>query len=1169
MSSAATWVRWLAVIAVWVVPAVGTAASQGSPSTSDKQEQKVDVHEAKNQKERPTLKDEGDGPRFKAEEFIEEKNFESVKKQDEAIVRLKDLLETTPKGDSERAEILFNLSEMYWEKSKYYEKSAFQKQDQCYALEDAGRTEKHKQCKRRMDDMLAESNRLREEAVSLYREIIQTYPNFDRMDKILFYLGTNLSEADKHDQALKVYRKFLSNFPNSEYAPNVLLSIGEYYFQQEDNAERALQFYKKVQEFPDSSVYSYARYKAAWCYYNLEQKQKAMDTFIEVVEYARAHPEQPNAKALVDQARKDIVMTYADIGSPSNAMGFFREITDGENQQKQIYDMAERLAILYSDRANYGYSNKMYRTLINKRQRSVKTIDYQYEIVRNYTSENPYSESSLKEIIKLMKLVQYAKDGKFEDVNEKKLKNVNERVSQLARQWATRYHREAQVTKNDSLYKRAFYLYNEFRKTFPDSKHEYEMTFFNAELLYHLEKWERAGKLYQSVIDMKPDGKYTEDSAHAAVLAYMEVVKTSEERADIESPLKFKEGGQTEDVQQNEGDESTVPEKKEITDKRKRLMRACKDYIEYVSDGEHIVDVKYTMARTYYEHNHLEEAVEMFENIAFNHSDHRLAEVAANLHLDALNLMNDFEGLSKAVTKYREKQPIQDEEFRSDLATLDEAIKFKLCREHEKKEQWVETASCYVNFSRDFGDSKYLDKALYNAALAFEREKELGKAIKVRLILLQERPDSELAPESLYNIGGNYHALAVYSRAANYYEKFVDAFPDHEEKARKALSNASNFRYGLGQYDKAIEDYEKYLEMFGDDEENLERASEVSFKIAEIYEQQGKPEEALEQYKRYIDQWGERGPVGPLLQAHVEIGMHHWDNGDRDRALDRFQTTLDRYNQLSKEKKMELTDGRDAAARAKFMTGEDVYEEMAAIQIESSDSEELKKRVQEKMKVAEEAEKIYNEVITFQRPDWAIAALFKIGAQYHNFAETIRDSPTPDGLTYNQKEMYKGLLEDRASTIERKAVAFYEKALETAKNQSWFNEYSRKAEVRLADLRPEKYGSPSEIRAEPTNLDDGFQRSAFIQKLEERGRMEQLEVGDDSESDDGGESVEKEGTDESEEGGETAEETTEQGTSGPSASLDVVAPVQAGDRGDQTGRSINRTEHRGMHGGQS
>lgn len=1068
-------------------------AQQAAPAEEEeKEEEVVAVQKAEGQLEQPTLNREGDlGPSDEIEAAgIRAKKVENVRRLDEQIVQLKRLIKNSPADSPKRAEYMFNLSEMHWDKANYYTQQAFEKQDECYDLDDAKEVKRAENCRKSMQRMLDESERLKGEAVQFYVDIYQNFPNFAELDKVLFYLGTNLHELGKGEQAREIFKRLIRDFPNTKYVPNVLLSFGEYYFNNDD-AEQALRAYQKATQFKNSDIYGYARYKEAWSYFNLDQKDKALEIFIDVLKYAEKHPEQPTSKSLITQTRKDIVRTYSHIGNPDKAIPFLQQISD--NDREIWLGLAERLAIHYSDMGNNSDSTRMYRQLIKLNTKSVKTIDYQYEIVRNQTIQNAYDERTIQELVRLLKLVQYADQGQFEDTEAQDYPTTRARVDSLVQEWTTQYHREAQKTKNDDIYAMAFFLYKNYLETFPESKDVYTMTFFYGELLYKLQQWEEAAAAYERVLEIDPKGKYTENAVHAAVLAYFKVVDTSEEQANLNESSIAKVDDEA--AAKDEGDKAAaeVPAKKEISPLHNKFIHALKRYIEHAPDGKRIVDVKYSLARTYYDFNHFSEALEIFKDIAYSHSDHRLAVIAANLHLDTLNLLQDFDGLHLAVVDYLEKEPIKDPEFLETVAELNVQIRFKKCTVLDEQESWGEAATCFVDFFRDFPDNEeFVDKALYNAALDFERMRDLGKAIRVRKFLLQAAPNSPLAPITLYNIAGNYHALATYSEAAKYYELFVANFPRHE-KAESALANASEFRFGLGDYTRAIQDYEFYIKTFGKSEP--ERAAIAYFQIARVYEIQDQPKEAMQQYERFLKEFKGEANYDRILQARAAIGMYYWDLGgpsNRRRALREFKETLAFYNKIPDAKKAELTTGRDAAARAKFMIGEDVFEQMTAIKITAANEKELQKLISKKREVATKAQKIFEEVILFKRPDWAIAALYRIGSQYQDFANTVRDTPIPKRLTYDQKEIFRGLLEDEASKVEVQAVDAYSKALEVALSESWFNDYSRQAEVQLARLRPREYRSPSELRAEPENLAPGFMRAEFIDKLKDEDRLQDI-----------------------------------------------------------------------------
>ena len=1108
MGHGAVWARRLAAVLAMLMlmtPAMGWA--------QDDEEEKEDVaigdpaEDAKLQTKAPTLEGEKKGTEvITAETFVKERKYESMKKLDEQIQKMKKLLSITPKDHPDRPEFLFNLAELYFEKSKYYQIKAYETQDKCYALEESGAEQrKIDGCKLRMKEELKEATALRKDSVDIYKEIIGGYGDFKNMDEVLFYLGSGYMELGERTNALAIYKRLIANYPQSRFVPDVLVAFGDYAFDGDD-MQQALKAYDKVTDsYKDSAVFGYAMYKKGWCHFNLDDKKLALEYFLKTLKFAKKRSDLPNSKPLLKQVKKDIVMTYAFVGAASKAIGFFQKVTD--NEREEWLGMGERLAIFYSDKGKFDESMSMYRELIKLNKTSVKVVDYQYEIARNQTARNAYSKETVKELARLVKLVQLADEGKFKDYQEERFnyKAKRAKVEEFSRNWAMTYHREAQQTKNPDLYAKAYFLYKEYIAAFADStdkKNAYKMTFFYGELLYKLEKYDESAVAYEKALSISPEGKYTEEIVHSAVLAYFKLVSVEESKTQTNVDDLNAEPGE-----EKKTEKYKPPTPREIPDLHKRLVNACERYMKYAPDGKKIVDVKYTRARVFYDFDHLKEAAGAFKDVAWKHSDHRLAVIAANLHLDALYAQRDLETMEAEILAYLGEEdkpgPIEDEVFIEEVTAMAAAISFKKCTVYDDEEQWKKAADCFVAFVRRYPESEYGDDALYNAALDFERMSEIGKAIQVRVFLLKQFGDSTPhAPITLYNIAANYHALAIYSQAAKFYEKFVKYFPEHE-KAEDALKNASTFRYGLAQYDRAIENYENYLDLFG--KKNPSQGATVHFQIALSYEKQNKARAAFEQYEDYLRKWAKHGSDDQRLQAHVKLGLFYWDKKgkkNRSKALSEFKRTIKEYNKLSDGDKKKMSKGLDAAAQAQFMIGEDVFQTLEKMVVDSKNEKELQKRIVKKQEKGAEAIKIFESVFNFGRPDWTIASFFRIGDAYENFANSLRSTSCPKRLTYDQCEIYKGLLEDAATNIEIESVKFYVKALEASKASRWFNKYTKEAEVRLASLRPREYRKPSEFRAEPNHIQSGFSGIDFLKEIKDEDRLEDLDAGSGDSGDD-------------------------------------------------------------------
>src|SRR5207302_5380927 len=74
-----------------------------------------------------------------------------------------------------------------------------------------------------------------------------------------------------------------------------------------------------------------------------------------------------------------------------------------------------------------------------------------------------------------------------------------------------------------------------------------------------------------------------------------------------------------------------------IPEYQKKMIGAFDTYIKYVPDAPELVTIKYRKARIYYEYNHFDEAIKLFQDIVDKHSKDELAVYSANLMLDSLN----------------------------------------------------------------------------------------------------------------------------------------------------------------------------------------------------------------------------------------------------------------------------------------------------------------------------------------------------------------------------------------------------------------------------------------------------------------------------------------------------------------------------------------------------
>ncbi len=290
------------------------------------------------------------------ERFAQERTQQKTAEQ---IRTLLEIIKSTPK--EQRADLYFRLAEHYWENSKYYDFVGHRYDDF------RGRPEWPE--KRRLQRQAwATAKAYRKKAAAVYFKIIKEYPNYKHLCQAYFFLGKNLFDMGQEKVALKVFgtmiKRFGRSYPACPFIPNAYLAFGEHYFNT-GAVRTALRSYQQVLHYRDSSIYGFALYKIAWCYYNLVRYDLALRKFIEVVRHARAKLREGASGRgrrlqLLREALRDLVLAYSQSGDPRDARRRFLEIGGPAHYLK----MLRNLGTLYRQQGKFRASIVIYRELM-------------------------------------------------------------------------------------------------------------------------------------------------------------------------------------------------------------------------------------------------------------------------------------------------------------------------------------------------------------------------------------------------------------------------------------------------------------------------------------------------------------------------------------------------------------------------------------------------------------------------------------------------------------------------------------------------------------------------------------------------------------------------------------------------------------------------------------
>ncbi|HEY2735071.1 MAG TPA: hypothetical protein VGI70_13840, partial [Polyangiales bacterium] len=458
-------------------------------------------------------------------------------------------------------------------------------------------------------------------------------------------------------------------------------------------------------------------------------------------------------------------------------------------------------------------------------------------------------------------------------------------------------------------------------------------------------------------------------------------------------------------------------------------------------------------------------------------------------------------------------------ESNAELCNVLEQLRCDLLRKKaealQSTKDYKAAASVYVSVFRKYRECGKLDEVLYNASINFEAARLLGRAIKVRKVLIEKYPESEWSKRALYLIGANFHALAIYDTAADYYEQFATKYPTEDgskcteaEKtagtcaiAHEALQNAIFFRLGLGDEARAVEDAKTFEKNYST--KFRRETSQVKYSLGSIYERQQDWKKVADYYSSYINQYKKIALPNELMQANVNVGRAYLAMADKDKNarqkadpyfkaaakiwLDGAPQEIDKSDAPDDQKARYLAFAKIAAAEALFNLANDDFEKFTAIafpvfkstakgggdkkakmqeQFQKWMSEDFTKWMGDKAKALDVAQKNYEKITELKVPQWEIAAATRVGDMYLSFVNDFRDAPVPPSLQGDDELVdiyYQGLDEASKPWVE-KAKGAYEYCLITATKVRWFNNFMTRCEEELFKLEPRQYPRAAELR---------------------------------------------------------------------------------------------------------
>ena len=676
------------------------------------------------------------------------------------------------------------------------------------------------------------------EAIETYRKILETYPNYERNDKVLYQMSRAYDEIGQPDKAMEIMDRFVGEYPHSRYVDEVQFRRGEYFFVRREfrNAESAYNAVIRMGE--NSSYYELSLYKLGWTLYKQQFYDDALDNFFALLDYRQSigydfdQHDDDNEEHRVTDAYRVVSLSFSNLGGP--------EIIDA----------------YFSEKGPRSYSDKIYSNLGEFFLEKLRYNDAA-SVYRSFVELNPYHEESPHFSMRVVEIfgeagfpllvVEAKKDfatryslssGYWTRHDVENASEVTDflktNLTDLAGHYHALYQGDAVPVDKASHFDEALRWYRQLLSSFPADDESPQINYQLADLLLENEDFSIAALEYERTAYEYGDHEQASAAGYAAVFAY---------RQELERAT----GANRRDV-------------KELT------VQSSLRFADSFVGHEQAPVVLGTAADDLYEMKEFARAIDSASKLIerYPESDTGLRRGAWGVIAHSSIDTAEYESAEQAYAELLALTPEEDESRPAVIDGLAAAI-YKQAEQANLLLDYRAAANHFLRIKELAPTSAIRSSAEYDAAAALMNLQDWTLAADVLEEFRTSHPEHELHNDATKQLAHVYREDGQLAKSAAEHER-VSLESEDVETAREALLTAGDLYHEAQAMADAVRVYEQYVANYP---RPIDFAMETRQRLAEIFKEQ--PDD-----QRYYQQ------LAAIIGADSDAGI---DRTDRSRFL--------------------------------------------------------------------------------------------------------------------------------------------------------------------------------------------------------------------------------------------------------------------------------------------
>ncbi len=625
------------------------------------------------------------------------------------------------------------------------------------------------------------------EAIETYRKILESYPNYERNDKVLYQMSRAYDEIGQPDEAMAVMDRFVAEYPYSKYVDEVHFRRGEYFFVRKNYLAAEDAYGSIIEMGTTSSYYEFAFYKLGWTLYKQELYEEALHKYMTMLDYRLSigydfdeNYEGADEHRVADTFRV-ISLSFSNLGGPEVLDEYF-SANGNRSYADKIYG---NLGEFYFSKLRYNDAASVYKSFIKLNPFHKVSPHFSMRIVEIYGEAGfpLLVVESKKEFATIYAL--NAEYWNYFDVDNSPevVGFLKRNLTDLAGHYHALYQNESLVDERPASFSEAQRWYRQFLHSFPTDIASPQINYQLADLLLENEDYGEAAREYERTAYEYAQHQQASAAGYAAIYAHRKNLEAATgarrlevRKSTVTSSLRFSETFA-------EHEQAPVVLGAAADD-----LYEMKDFDLAIASAQNLID-RYPAT----ESDLLRSAWAVIAHSSidlaeYQNAEHAYTNVLALTPADHESRPAVVDGLAAAIYKQGEQANLL-EDYRAaanhflrikevaSTSNIRTAAEYDAAAALMKLQDWAFASEVLEEFRSNHPEHELGSEATKQLAFIYREDGQIERSAAEHERIAAESSESELSREALLTAGELYDEVNVVEDAIRVYERYVTEYP--------------------------------------------------------------------------------------------------------------------------------------------------------------------------------------------------------------------------------------------------------------------------------------------------------------------------------------------------------------------------------------------------------